>query len=108
MYGPGYTIQVYSGGQNDRQTAIRLETRRVGTNAHGHGHAADLHIVNPSGERIIGNALAPLAQLWLAMGIGGVGLEMEGGGIYLDEGRVRFWIYGGSLTKVQLVAHVAG
>jgi len=61
--------------------------------------------------RVTGNALAPLAQYWLASGKGGVGLEMEGGGIHLDERRVRFWDYasdGGSVTKVQLAALIAG
>lgn len=111
VYGPGFKVQVYSGGQHDHRTATRLGVRRVGTTAHDHGHAADIHIFDPRGQRVTGNALAPLAQFWLATGKGGVGLEMRGGGIHLDEGRVRFWHYasdGGSVTKVQLAALVDG
>ena len=111
VYGPGFAVQVYSGGQHDHETAIRLGTRRYGTKAHDHGLAADIYVVDPRGQRVTGNALAPLAQYWLASGKGGVGLEMEGGGIHLDERRVRFWDYasdGGSVTKVQLAALIAG
>ena len=111
VYGPGFKLQVYSGGQHNHETAACLGVRRVGTKAHDNGHAADIYVIDPQGQRITGNALAPLAQYWLATGKGGVGLEMKGGGIHLDEGRVRFWDYssdGGSVTKVQLAALIAG
>lgn len=111
VYGPGFKVQVYSGGQHDHETADRLGVRRVGTKAHDHGHAADIYVIDPQGQRITGNALATFAQYWLATGKGGVGLEMRGGGIHLDEGRVRFWDYakdGGSITKAQLAALVDG
>ena len=111
VYGPGFTVQVYSGGQHDHKTATKLGVGRVGTTAHDHGHAADAYIIDPNGRRIKGDALAPLAQYWLAAGLGGVGLEMRGGGIHLDERRVRFWDYakdGGSITKTQLAAFVDG
>lgn len=111
VYGPGFSVQVYSGGQHDHETAARLGVRRVGTKAHDHGHAADIYVIDPHGQRVTGDVLAPLAQYWLAAGKGGVGLEMRGGGIHLDEGRVRFWDYasdGGSITKVQLKALIDG
>jgi muramidase (phage lysozyme) len=111
VYGLGFEVLVYSGGQHDHETATRLSVPRAGTKAHDHGHAADVYVVAPDGVRLTGDALAPLAQYWLASGHGGVGLEMNGGGVHLDEGRVRFWDYasdGGSVTRTQLAAMLAG
>ena len=81
VYGPGYKAQVYSGGQPAKGTS----GNRVGTIRHDGGKAGDTYIVDPNGKRLSGDALAPLAQYWAANKIGGVGLEMAGGGIHLDE-----------------------
>jgi hypothetical protein len=77
VYGPGYTAQVYSGGQHGN--------RRTGSIRHDGGKAADIYIVDPLGQRLQGDALAPLAQYWKSKNYGGVGLEMRGGGVHLDE-----------------------
>jgi hypothetical protein len=77
VYGPGYRAEVFSGGQKGQ--------RRTGTVRHDHGRAADIHIIGPDGRKISGDALAPLGQYWAAKKIGGVGMEMHGGGIHLDQ-----------------------
>lgn len=109
VFGEGYTAQVYSGGQDWKG----LGTRRTGSTRHDGGNAADVYIVNPQGKRLSGDALAPAAQYWLAKGIGGVGLEMRGGGIHLDvhQDRARAWNYagqGGQYTDAQRKAVAAG
>lgn len=102
VYGPGYKAQVYSGGQPAKGTS----GNRVGTIRHDGGKAGDTYIVDPNGKRLSGDALAPLAQYWAANKIGGVGLEMAGGGIHLDEwstppaGGTMAWSYG-KLTPTQ-------
>lgn len=108
VYGPGYRAEVYSGGQ-----PAPGQGRRVGSTRHDHGRAADVYIIGPDGKRVTGDDLAPLAQYWLAKGYGGVGLEMRGGGIHLDEhtDRARTWNYlkaGGRYTEAQRRAVQAG
>lgn len=109
VYGPGYRAQVYSGGQPGKGSG----GRRTGSTRHDHGRAADVYIVDPNGKRLTGDQLAPLAQYWLARGYGGVGIEMRGGGIHLDEhtDRARTWNYvkqGGRYTAGQRAAIEAG
>lgn len=79
VYGPGYTAQIYSGGQPGKG-----EGPRVGSVRHDHGKAGDIYVVGPDGKRVTGDALAPLGQYWQAKKYGGTGMEMRGGGIHLD------------------------
>lgn len=105
VYGEGYTAQVYSGGQDSHGP------NRTGTHAHDQGKAGDFYITGPNGQRVTGDALAPLIQYYLARQYGGVGAEMRGGGIHLDEHSVRTWDYrdkGGQLTTAQAAAMEAG
>jgi muramidase (phage lysozyme) len=107
VYGPGYSMQVYSGGQPESGPG------RTGTHRHDLGRAADVYVVDPNGNRLSGDALAPIAQYWQAKKIGGTGLEMHGGGIHLDQlspeqsGGGWSWDYGG-LTQAQKAALEAG
>jgi hypothetical protein len=113
VYGPGYEVRVYSGGQPSAEQG----GTRVGSVRHDHGKAADVHIYGPDGQQIMGDDLAPLAQYWAAQRYGGVGLEMEGGGIHLDiwetppAGGGMAWNYsaeGGQYTPAQQAAIEAG
>lgn len=92
VYGPGFRAQVYSGGQGPPGSG----DARVGTTRHDFGRAADVYIVDPQGNRLTGDPLGRLAQFWLARNMGGVGLEMRGGGVHLDEhtDRAPTWSYG--------------
>lgn len=97
VYGPGYSAQIYSGGQNP----LGVGGSRTGSTRHDDhgrgGEAADLYVIGPDGRRVTGEALARLGQHWVATKQGGVGLEMRGGGIHLDEhkGRAPHWNYAG-------------
>ncbi|MCZ4270876.1 cell wall hydrolase [Maritalea porphyrae] len=111
VYGPGYVAKVYSGGQ---PTSGK---RRTGSHRHDEGKAGDFHIFGPDGQQVKGDDLAPIIQYWSAKKIGGVGAEMKGGGIHLDEhatppkGGGMFWDYqnqGGRLTPKQREAYLAG
>jgi hypothetical protein len=81
VYGEGYTAQLYSGGQDKKGEG----RRRIGSIRHDEGKAGDFYIVGPDGKRVTGDALAPLGQYWTANKMGGVGMEMKGGGIHLDQ-----------------------
>lgn len=81
VYGPGYTLKVISGGQDKKGHG----TRRTGSVRHDEGHAADVHVFGPDGKQVSGDALAPLGQYWAAKKYGGVGMEMHGGAIHLDD-----------------------
>jgi len=102
VYGPGFKAQVYSGGQPAKGSG----GERTGSVRHDNGKAGDTYITDPNGKRLSGDALAPLAQYWAANKIGGVGLEMAGGGIHLDEwstppaGGTMAWSYN-KLTPTQ-------
>jgi muramidase (phage lysozyme) len=109
VYGPGYRLGVYSGGQSGE--------RRTGSVRHNEGRAADVYVIDPEGNRLSGDALAPLGQYWAAKKYGGVGMEMHGGGIHLDEwatppaGGGMSWNYadqGGQYTTAQQAAIEAG
>lgn len=111
VYGPGYTLQVYSGGQPSEGG------NRTGSHRHDAGRAGDVYVIGPNGEKITGDALAPLGQYWSAKKYGGVGLEMHGGGVHLDEwatppqGGGMHWNYadeGGQYTAAQQAAMEAG
>jgi hypothetical protein len=92
VYGDGYRAQVYSGGQ----PALGSGGRRVGSTRHDGGNAADLYVLDPQGNRVTGDKLAGLGRHWLTNRLGGVGLEMRGGGIHLDThaDRAPVWTYG--------------
>jgi len=104
-YGPGFTAEVYSGGQDRKGHGHR----RTGSTRHDDGRAADVYIYGPDGKRLRGDMLGPIAQEWLARQRGGVGLEMNGGGIHLDEhkDRAKHWDYG-ALTAGQRQAVARG
>lgn len=132
VYGPGYEVRVYSGGQKTkaelRQEAeaqgltgeavdAYIAANYTGSVRHEHGRAADVKIFGPDGTQVTGDGLAPLAQYWAASRFGGVGLEMNGGGIHLDvwetppPGGGMSWNYagqGGQLTPAQQAAMDAG
>lgn len=102
VYGEGSRATLYSGGQAPEGSG----ENRVGTTRHDMGKAGDFRIYGPDGKQIKGDELGKLAQYWLAGKKGGVGLEMRGGGIHLDEhlDRSRFWNYladGGNFTAGQ-------
>lgn len=103
VFGPGYSVEVYSGGQENNTD------KGTGSTRHNHGLAADVYVVGPDGKRLSGDKLAPLAQYWQYQGWGGVGLEMAGGGIHLDNhaDRARAWDYG-TRTPGQMAAITAG
>ena len=112
VYGPSYTVRVYSGGQPESG-----QGPRTGSTRHDHGKAADVRIYGPDGKQLTGDDLAPIAQFWAASKFGGVGLEMNGGGIHLDihetapGGGGMAWNYadqGGQLTPAQQAALDAG
>ncbi len=92
VYGPGYRAQVYSGGQ----PALGTGGKRIGSTRHDDGNAADVYIVGPDGNRVTGDGLVPLARYWRGNNLGGVGMEMRGGGIHLDThtDRAPVWSYG--------------
>lgn len=106
VYGEGYRAEIYSGGQ----AAKGMLGRRTGSTRHDDhgagGEAADLYVYGPNGQRVTGTDLAKLGQHWEATNQGGVGLEMRGGGIHLDQhrDRARSWNYarqGGRYTREQ-------
>ncbi len=92
VYGDGYRAQVYSGGQ----PALGSGGARVGSTRHDGGNAADLYVIDPQGNRVTGDKLAGLGRHWLTNRLGGVGMEMKGGGIHLDThaDRAPVWTYG--------------
>lgn len=113
VYGPGAYLQVYSGGQPGRGEG----GARTGSIRHDHGRAADIRVFGADGNQISGDGLAPLGQYWRANNFGGVGLEMHGGGIHLDDwtkpppGGGMNWNYanqGGRYTDAMASAIAAG
>lgn len=107
VYGPGHSIVVGSGGQpgagtdlentnmtrdpewtDEKQKRNPLDKEykgRVGSTRHDWGHGADFRVIGPNGEAIHGEELAKLGQYWTASELGGVGLQMAGRGIHLDD-----------------------
>lgn len=104
VYGADVRIEVYSGGQ-DKKGQGKRRTGSVRHDDYGSGgRAADCYIY-VSGRKISGVELARLGQYWLAKKLGAVGLEMNAGGIHLDEwttpprGGGMFWTYDYSNQK---------
>ena len=85
VFGPDYYAHIYSGGQDRRGKGAK----RIGSVRHDDygkgGKAADIYVYNKDGVKLAGVDLAPLAQYWLAMKLGAVGIEMNRGGVHLDE-----------------------
>ncbi|MDG3578370.1 hypothetical protein P7F60_18395 [Rhizobium sp. YJ-22] len=113
VYGPGAYLQVYSGGQPGKGE----DGARTGSIRHDHGRAADIRVFGADGKQISGDGLAPLGQFWRANNLGGVGMEMHGGGIHLDDwtkpppGGGMNWNYanqGGTYTDAMASAIAAG
>jgi hypothetical protein len=113
IYGEGYSVELFSGGQD----AIGKGKRRKGSTRHDDkpvgAHAGDWYIYDPNGKRVTGDDLKDLGQYWLANKLGGVGMEMAGGGIHLDghTDRAPAWNYadqGGRYTPAMAKAIEAG
>jgi hypothetical protein len=82
VFGPGYSVQVFSGGQPKKGSS----GRRTGSIRHDQGKAADVYIVGPDGKRVTDtDTLDKLKQYWLANDMGSVGTYMRGAGMHLDE-----------------------
>jgi len=109
-YGPGYTVEVYSGGQDEAGHRKLKSSTRHNIDDEGLGQAADVYIIDPNGKRVTGDDLGKLGQYWQAKNYGGTGLQMEGGGIHLDghTDRARTWNYGKGETKEAKEAVQAG
>lgn len=101
VFGPGYTASVYSGGQNSNRRG-----EGTGTTRHNKGRAGDIKMFNPEGNMISQEEYARFAQSWLAEKKGGIGLQMRGGGIHVDEhkNRAPFWSYEGKSGGMRLSA----
>jgi hypothetical protein len=89
VYGPGYKVVVYSGGQPKPGQGAR-----TGTTRHDEGRAGDMRIVGPDGKVVQGEDLERLGQYWLAKKYGGVGIGMANGGIHLDMHTERAPLWG--------------
>lgn len=105
VYGADYSVSIYSGGQ-DRKGRGRRRTGSIRHDDYGKGgRAADVYVYDQHNRKVTGLALAKLGQYWLARRYGGVGHELNGGGIHLDEwkspppGGGMFWTYGYSRGK---------
>lgn len=95
-YGPGYSVEVYSGGQDAAGRKKLGSSSRHNIDKDGEGQAADVYVIDPNGKRVVGDDLGKLGQYWQAKDYGGTGLEMHGGGIHLDghTDRAKTWNYG--------------
>jgi GH24 family phage-related lysozyme (muramidase) len=80
IYGPDYTVEVFSGGQGKGSTG------KTGSPRHDDGGAADVWVYDPNGRRLGNSEVVPLAQHWLSQGIGSVGIatDKDGHGLHLD------------------------
>ena len=111
-YGPNHRVEVFSGGQLPKGTP-GSEGHNTGSVRHNNGMGADVYVYGPNGKRLRGDALAPLVSYWAANKLGGRGLEMEGGGVHVDEHETpptpksgMFWNYG-KASPVQQAALTA-
>jgi len=109
VYGAGARAEVYSGGQPAWSPYAR---DRTGSTRHDNGMAADVYVY-VGGRKVMGDDLARLAQYWAARKLGGVGIEMRGGGIHLDQhtNRHPFWFYNGgesARARAMVMAGVQG
>jgi muramidase (phage lysozyme) len=101
VFGKGYTVSVYSGGQESNK-----EGEGTGSVRHNKGMAGDIRIIDPAGKVVKDKTmLNKLKDYWLGNGLGSVGTFMPGAGIHIDEwtedkllpGMGLFWNYGESV-----------
>lgn len=99
VYGPGYQISVYSGGQESNKPG-----EGTGTVRHNHGMAGDIRVLDPQGAVVTDTTeLDKLKTYWSENKLGSVGTYMPDGGMHLDEwtqdkllpGMGLTWNYGG-------------
>ena len=103
VYGPGYTVSVISGRQEEG-----VSNGVVGSRRHNIA-AADVYVYDANGKVLRGDALLPVAQEWLASDRGSVGFPArDGQSLHLDLGggnvegsfeldpsqETRLWYYG--------------
>lgn len=105
VYGPQYRAEIMSAAQPE---GPRGTPGTTGSRRHGTGVAADVWVYDPSGRRLSGDDLVPLAQHWLGTDIGSVGFPSNGqnslhldlvggkgpGAVPLQKGEGRVWYYG--------------
>lgn len=86
VLGPGYTVEVFSGGQEKKgQGQRRTGSIRHDVDELGRGLAADVKIYDPSGNQIKDTAtLDKVKNFWLTKNYGSVGTYMAGAGMHLD------------------------
>lgn len=86
IFGPGYTVQIFSGGQPKKGTSgARKGSTRHDDHGHG-GRAADVYIIDPQGRKVRDKVkLLRLKRMWIASGMGSVGTFMSDYGLHLDE-----------------------
>lgn len=92
VFGPGYTVEIFSGGQAKKGTSRRsvVGYSRTGSTRHDDhgngGRAADVYIYGPDGKKVRDRAkLTRLKNYWLSRGMGSVGTFMSDFGMHLDE-----------------------
>lgn len=101
VYGPGYRVEVMSGGQGQGSNGS------TGSRRHNDGYAGDVWVYDPNGRRLSPDELIPLSQHWVASGRGSVGFPANGQSLHLDfiggnhehalplqRGEGRIWYYG--------------
>ena len=86
FFGPGYTVQIFSGGQPKKGTSgARTGSTRHDDHGHG-GRAADVYIIGPDGRKVRDKMkLLRFKRMWIAQGMGSVGTFMSDFGLHLDE-----------------------
>ena len=84
VFGPGYTVEIFSGGQPRKGTSRRsvVGYSRTGSTRHDdHGHggrAADVYIYDSNGKKVRDRAkLNRLKTYWITRGMGSVGTFMR-------------------------------
>lgn len=87
VLGTGYTLEIFSGGQEQKgKGSRRTGTIRHDVDEHGRGIAADVYIVDPSGNRVTDSeTLNRVGNYWVQNNFGSFGGIMKGGGLHLDE-----------------------
>lgn len=95
LYGPGYSIDVHSGGQDENR---RTGSDRHNVNERGFGQAADIRIKGPDGKYLSADEMTPFAQYWLSKKHGGAGVPGSGSSsmLHLDlhKNKSPTWGYG--------------
>lgn len=124
VYGSDHTVTAFSGSQDPFGTGYKRtgSTRHDRVDDEDFGNAVDVHITDPDGNRLTGDALAPLAQYWAANNVGSIGVPTKGSrsGVHLDYiagkgrdlkgGESQIWAYptGSAVPKTVQSAFDAG